>query len=64
MLKKWLILIVGILISGWHPLGVQAEKSYRIVTFQPFTLSLKGFRQGIQQSEAADQIFREIESTD
>ncbi|EMS81020.1 ABC transporter substrate binding protein [Desulfotignum phosphitoxidans] len=61
MLKKCLILIIGILISGWHPSGVQAEKSYRIVTvqhqtFQPYTLSLKGFRQGIQQSEAADKI--------
>ncbi len=42
-----------------HPLGLKAEKSYRIVTvrnqtFQPFILSRKGFRQGIQPSDAAD----------
>jgi putative tryptophan/tyrosine transport system substrate-binding protein len=62
MLNKWLVMMFGIVIISWHFAGgAVADKPYRIVTvqhqtFQPYTLSLKGFRQGIQLSEAADRI--------
>jgi ABC-type uncharacterized transport system substrate-binding protein len=70
MLKKCLGVMVGIVIFSWHVTGVSAaDQSHRIVTvqhqtFQPYTLSLKGFRQGIELSDTADRISIETFNAD
>lgn len=70
MFKKCLVSIFGIVIFGCHLAGASDDsKTYRIVTvqhqtFQPYTLSLKGFRQGIQMSESAGQITIETFNAD
>jgi ABC-type uncharacterized transport system substrate-binding protein len=70
MFNKYLGLMFAIVTAGWLFAGVSAADSpYRIVTvqhqtFHPYTLSLKGFRQGIQLSDAAGRITIETYNAD
>jgi len=70
MLNRYLVLMFAIVTAGWLFAGVSAADSpYRIVTvqhqtFHPYTLSLKGFRQGIQLSDAAGRITIETFNAD
>jgi len=70
MLKKCVGVMLGIVTAGWFLAGVAAaDNPFRIVTvqhqtFEPYTQSLKGFRQGIQLSDAAGRITIETYNAD